>query len=67
MDLLGSVQISTHIMFGHAFRSGRSAYYICTKGILQIPLGSFHSPLLARPSMQDPTKVCLSISNSGSF
>ena len=28
IDLLGSVQISTHIMFGHAFRSGRSGYYV---------------------------------------
>ena len=66
MDLPGSVQISTHIMFGHALQSGCSVCY-AKKRIVQIPLGSFHSPLLARPSMQEPTKVCLSISNSGCF
>ena len=32
MDLLGSVQISTHIMFGHAFRYGSSAQ-LCTNTV----------------------------------
>ena len=57
MDLVWSVQISiyTHIVFGHAVRSG------CRASCFRYILASFQSQL----GQQDPDPVCLSISKWG--